>query len=169
MTKEQIETMPLLKQFLAENKVRCPKCRKRLRGAESGCCPRCDRQLQLGLIWSNSFSGWWAASLYGTALATLLLLLLLARLFFSDEIVSALAYEHYQVAVSDYGGDPPATIAFVVATLCTAGSGAFAAYVLTARRLFAEWAPRVRWIVSVIAISSPLLVTLLMYLVYRFV
>jgi len=167
MSEGQSEANAELIQFLSEQEVRCPQCSRWLRGAGSDCCPECGGRLHLGLIWSNSFDGWWASSLFGTSFAALLSLCLLARWLCSDGMRFAVEFADYQAMVSEYGWNPPPMIALVVATFCAAGTGASAAYILTSRRFFACSAPRTRWIAVTIAISSPVFVTLTMYMVYR--
>jgi len=168
MSEGQSEANAELIQYLANNDVRCPKCNYMLRGTKSKFCPGCYGKLQLGLIWNKSTKGWWASSLYGALFATLLGLSSLASSVCSAPVRNAVVYANYQQMVSEWATAPPPIIAFFVATICTVGSGAFAAYIAVSRRRYVCWLPRTRWIMTSIAISSPIFVALAVYLVYRF-
>jgi len=148
MSNHQSKSSRLLVQYLADNHVRCPFCGYCLHGAAGNRCPECGRAFRLGLILQSAFDGWWAASLFGTSLTALLSMVLLAFALFSDRR----GMGHI--------------IAFVSLVVYGAGSGAFAAALLGLRRRWADCPSRWRIIITIIAISSPLLVPLTMYILY---
>jgi len=167
MIDRRSETSRLLTQYLANNDVRCPFCSYCLHGSTSNRCPECGHQFHLGLIESSGFDGWWAASMFGSLLTATLSLILLAVSLFSDYGVGEIfAHPHYGQRFAADQLEAPHIHIFVSFVVYATGWGALAAHLFASRCSWADWPARPRFIISVIAIPSPLLVPLTMYILY---
>lgn len=167
MIDSQSETSRLLAQFLARNDVCCPFCGYCLRGGDSNRCPECGRTFRLGLVRPSEFDGWWAASLFGVLLTALLSVAFLVISLLGDSgIGRQLIYPPYEQGTPATSWREFNKIAFLSFIIYGGGSGALAAVLIGVRRRWADWPPRRRFIISMIAILSPVLVPLTMYILY---
>ena len=168
MIERQSETSRLLAQYLAKNDVCCPFCGYCLHGGDSNRCPECGHTFHLGLIQRSKFAGWWAASLFGVLLTALLTVAFLVISLLGDDGIGN------ELVSPPYGQGSPVSIwdqvfyeiAFLSFIIYGAGSGALAALLIAVRLRWADWPSRRRFIVSMIAISSPLFVPLTIYILY---